>query len=225
MKVFVGWDPREKEAYEVAKYSIQKYSDVKVYPLVKSDLTNKGIYYRSPDVEATSEFTLTRFLVPFLSGYKGLSMFLDCDILCTTDIKYILDYIDLTNMVSCVQHDYVPKTKVKMDGQKQTEYPRKNWSSVMVFNNEKCKILSPEMVNNSTPAYLHRMKWADDNLIGSLPVKWNYLVGYYHNHRDYPNIIHYTDGGPWFNEYKNCEFSEEWINEKINIPSSRRETI
>jgi lipopolysaccharide biosynthesis glycosyltransferase len=225
MKVFIGWDSREEIAYEVAKYTIQKYSpDIEVVPVKTQHL---GEFYTRKDKLASSEFTLTRFLVPYLSNYKGLSLFLDCDILCRTDIRYLLDYINLDNMVSCVQHDYTPKTKVKMDGQVQHEYPRKNWSSVMLFNNEKCKMLTPELVNEAKPSYLHQMKWAQTAKIGSLPVKWNYLVGYYNNHRDYANILHYTDGGPWFEEYKNCEYSEEWLREKNNyektcVPSLSR---
>ena len=103
---------------------------------------------------------------------------MDCDVLVNTDIQSIMELIDPENAVSCVQHeDYTPKSSYKMDRKKQFSYPRKNWSSVMVFNNEKCKILSPDIVNNSTPAYLHRMGWATS--IGNLHHTWNYLVGYY----------------------------------------------
>lgn len=211
LKVFIGWDSREEIAYEVARSSILRYTDqVDIRPVKLSDLSS---VYNREDPLASSEFTLTRFLVPYLSDYKGLSLFLDCDILVRTDITYILDYVNLENMVSCVQHDYTPKTKIKMDGKVQHEYPRKNWSSVMVFNNEKCTHLTPELINTKTPSYLHRMKWAPTEKIGSLPVKWNYLIGYYNNHRDYANILHYTDGGPWFDDYKDCEYAQEWLKE------------
>jgi len=208
LSVYIGWDPREKEAWDVAAKSIFAHTveNVNIHKLVRSRITE----YKREDPLATSAFTLTRLLVPYLSGYEGYSMFIDCDVLCTTDITEIMNEIDSKNIVSCVQHpEYEPKTKFKMDGVKQTAYPRKNWSSVMVFNNEKCKILTPELVNTATAKYLHRMQWAPDELIGSLSHSWNYLAGYYDD-IDKPNVIHYTDGGPWFEDYQNCEFAEQW---------------
>ena len=101
---------------------------------------------------------------------------------------------------------------MKMDGQMQHVYPRKNWSSVMLFNNAKCKMLTPEIVNKETPMYLHRMLWADDK-IGSLPPKYNLLAGYYDFAKEDPALIHYTDGGPWFKEYRNCPHGDLWQNE------------
>ena len=215
LKVFIGWDPREVEAYEVCRASILEHSpNTSITPIIKDQLWE----YTREDINATSEFTLTRFFVPFLSQYEGLSLFMDCDILCTTDIRNILNEVDPNHMVSCIKHDYIPKSNTKMDNQVQSVYPRKNWSSVMVFNNEKCKILSPDIVNNSTPSYLHRFKWASDHAIGFLPHTWNYLVGYYDD-IELPSLIHYTDGGPWFDNYKDCDFAKEWIDkyEEINI--------
>jgi len=217
LKVFLGWDPRENDAYEVARASILEYApEVQVTPIVRSELEDLGLYDRHHDTRGASEFTITRFFVPYLSKYKGLSLFMDCDILCTTDIREILKEVDPKDAVSCVKHDYIPKTAVKMDGQTQHNYPRKNWSSVMVFNNAKCKMLTPDIVNSATPKYLHRMYWASS--IGKLSHTWNYLAGYYDD-IELPNIIHYTDGGPWFKGYEDCEFASEWINfyEKINI--------
>lgn len=208
LSVYIGWDPREEKAWNVAERSIFAHTveDVHVYKLMRSRIFE----YKRVDPLATSEFTLTRFLVPYLSGYEGYSIFMDCDVLCTTDITEIMNVIDSKNMVSCVQHPkYVPKSDYKMDGVKQTNYPRKNWSSVMVFNNKKCKILTPELINEASAKYLHRMEWVSNDLIGNLSHTWNYLVGYY-NDIDKPNIIHYTDGGPWFKNYENCEFAEQW---------------
>src|SRR5210317_806496 len=127
-------------------------------------------------IKKDQQSLLFRFLVPFLSGYKGYSLFMDCDMVCLEDLEFVLEFQDaLTNPVSCVQHDYSPKSKMKMDGQMQHIYPRKNWSSVMVFNNAKCKMLTPEVVNTETPMYLHRLLWADDK-IGKLPPKFNFLA-------------------------------------------------
>lgn len=210
LKVFIGWDSREQEAYQVAKASVEKYSSVKVVPVIKQDLIDQGIYQRGEDTLASSEFTITRFLVPFLSGYKGFSLFMDCDILCNVDITTILEGINERNAVSCVQHNYTPKTDVKMDGKVQTNYPRKNWSSVMLFNNSKCKILDPYTVNRADPSWLHRFNWTLTSSIGSLDHTWNYLAGYYDDIEN-PNVIHYTDGGPWFEGYENCPLAERWI--------------
>jgi len=208
MKVFIGYDPREDEAYQVARASILNHStEVEIIPLVRSELIDKGIFRRQHDLKASTEFTMTRFLVPFLSDYKGYSLFVDCDILCNTNVLDIMETIDESCDVSCVHHEYTPKGKYKMDGKLQHVYPRKNWSSVMLYNNSACWKLTPDVVNIVDPSYLHQMRWADN--IGSLNHTWNYLAGYYSD-IDKPNIIHYTDGGPWFSEYENCEFAEEW---------------
>jgi hypothetical protein len=123
-----------------------------------------------------------------------------------------LEEVDPSNAVSVVKHDYTPSEDTKMDGCKQTIYPRKNWSSFMVFNcdHPSVKALTSEVVNTAEPSYLHQFKWLKDDEIGSLSVRWNYLVGVYP--RNYPNInaLHYTLGGPWFSEYENCDFSDEW---------------
>ena len=214
LKVFIGWDSREDIAYEVAKHSILKHNpNIEVIPLKLYELREKGIYTREDDKKGSTEFTISRFLVPFLSGYKGYSLFMDCDMVCLEDLEFVLEFQDaLTNPVSCVQHDYSPKSKMKMDGQMQHIYPRKNWSSVMVFNNAKCKMLTPEVVNTETPMYLHRMLWAEDK-IGKLPVKFNFLSGYYDYVEEQPILIHYTDGGPWFPEYRKCPHGDLWQEE------------
>ncbi|MAE55628.1 MAG: glycosyltransferase [Porticoccaceae bacterium] len=214
LKVFIGWDSREDIAYQVAKHSILKHNpNIEVYPLKLYELREKGIYSREDDKKGSTEFTISRFLVPFLSGYKGHSLFMDCDMICLDDLEFVLEFQDAAlNPVSCVQHDYSPKSKMKMDGQMQHIYPRKNWSSVMLFNNSKCKNLTPDIVNTETPMYLHRMLWADEK-IGSLPVKFNFLAGYYDFDEEQPILIHYTDGGPWFKEYRDCPHGDLWKNE------------
>ena len=214
LKVFIGWDSREDIAYQVARHSILKHNpNIEVYPLKLYELREKGIYSREDDKKGSTEFTISRFLVPFLSGYKGHSLFMDCDMVCLDDLEFVLEFQEASlNPVSCIQHDYSPKSKMKMDGQMQHIYPRKNWSSVMLFNNSKCKNLTPDIVNTETPMYLHRMLWADEK-IGSLPVKFNFLAGYYDFNEEQPVLIHYTDGGPWFKEYRDCPHGDLWKNE------------
>jgi hypothetical protein len=209
-KVFVGWDSREDIAYEVLKHSIHKHNpNVEVIPLKQYELREQGLYWREHDNKGSTEFTITRFLVPFLSGYKGHSLFMDCDMIAREDITNILEDMPFKSKVSCVQHDYSPKSIMKMDGKMQHVYPRKNWSSVMLFNNAGCQTLTPEVVNSESPMYLHRMLWANEE-IGELPPKWNNLAGYYDLE---DGIVHYTDGGPWFKEYRDCPHADLWKNE------------
>ena len=213
LKVFIGWDSREDIAYEVARHSILKHNpNIEVHPLKLYELREKGVYWRDDDKKGSTEFTISRFLVPFLSAYRGYSLFMDCDMVALNDLEFCLELSNPENVVSCVQHDYSPKSKMKMDGQMQHMYPRKNWSSVMLFNNEKCKMLTPELVNSETPMYLHRMLWAEDK-IGNLPPKFNFLAGYYDFEEEDPILIHYTDGGPWFKEYRDCPHGEHWKQE------------
>ena len=214
MKVFVGWDSREDIAYQVCKHSIlSKQPDAEVLPLKQNELREQGLYWRDVDKLASTEFTFTRFLIPELAHYQGWALFMDCDMILTTDIKELFDQADDQYAVMCVQHDYTPREGVKMDGQQQTIYPRKNWSSVMLVNcaHPSNAVLHKELVNDPeiSGAYLHRFSWLKDDEIGELDHTWNYLVGVY-NDIDVPKLIHYTEGGPWFENYRDCEFHDLW---------------
>jgi len=217
MKVFVGYDPREDIAYQVCKHSIVKRQpNADVRPLVQKELRDAGWYTRPVDKLASTEFTFTRFLVPELANFEGWAVFMDCDMILTTDIKELFDQADDKYAVMCVQHDYTPKEGMKMDGQKQTIYPRKNWSSVVLFNcgHPSNARLTQDMVNDPelNGAYFHRFSWLKDEEIGELDHTWNYLVGVYDD-VETPKLIHYTEGGPWFENYRECEFHELWKNE------------
>ena len=182
MKIFVGWDPREDIAYQVCEHSITSRSNnVEVIPLIQKDLRERGLYTRDIDPLSSTEFTFTRFLIPKLMDYKGWALFCDCDIIFLEDIKNLFDLTDEKYAVMCVQHDYTVEEGFKMDGKMQTIYPRKNWSSVVLFNcghpsNQK---LTKELVNSETGKYLHRFAWLTDEEIGSIPHDWNWLVGVY----------------------------------------------
>jgi len=217
MKVFVGWDSREDIAYQVCKHSIvarQPKADVR--PLKQYELRDKGWYTRPVDKLASTEFTFTRFLIPELANFEGWALFIDCDMILTTDIKELFDQADDRYAVICVQHDYTPKEGIKMDGQKQTVYPRKNWSSVMLINcgHPSNKKLTQDLVNDPeiNGAYLHRFSWLKDEEIGELDHTWNYLVGVYDD-IETPKLIHYTEGGPWFENYRDCDFNQLWKQE------------
>ena len=217
MKVFVGYDPREDIAYQVCKHSIlRRRANAEIKPLVQAELRKAGWYTRPVDVLASTEFTFTRFLVPELANFNGWALFIDCDVILTTDIAELFAQVDDTKAVMCVQHDYTPKEGIKMDGQQQTVYPRKNWSSVVLFNcgHPSNKILDQDLVNSPeiNGAYLHRFSWLKDEEIGELDHTWNYLVGVYDD-IETPKLIHYTEGGPWFENYRNCEFHQLWKDE------------
>ena len=197
MKVFVGYDPREDIAYQVCKHSIlNKQPNADVRALKQQELRDAGWYNRPIDKLASTEFTFTRFLVPELANFKGWAVFMDCDMILTTDIKELFDQADDKYAVMCVQHDYTPKEGMKMDGQKQTIYPRKNWSSVVLFNcaHPSNARLTQDMVNDPelNGAYFHRFSWLKDEEIGELEHTWNYLVGVYDD-IETPKLIHYTD--------------------------------
>lgn len=211
MKVFIGYDSREDVAYQVCKYSLIKHqSKVEVIPLIQSDLRSSGCYYRPFDEPSSTEFSYTRFLTPYLSNYSGWSVFCDCDFLWLSDIEELFKFRDDKYAVLVVKHEYNPINKIKMDGQLQVNYPRKNWSSLILWNcnHPSNKNLNVETVNKLSPQELHRFTWLKDDEIGELPLEWNWLVGWYKEGN--PKALHYTEGGPWFENYRDCEYSEIW---------------
>jgi hypothetical protein len=218
-RVYIGWDRREPEAYEVAAFSLRRRASapVEVTPIKLDELQAQGLYRRDPDPLASTEFTYSRFLTPSLAGYRGWALFCDCDFLWLGDIAGLLPYTETSKAVYCVQHDYRPKETTKMDGAVQTVYPRKNWSSLMLFNCEHPAVrnLTPEVVNRESGAYLHRMQWVHDAEIGDLPVEWNWLEGW--NERPAqgtPKAVHFTRGGPWFPNWRHVEYGDLWLAER-----------
>ena len=219
MKVFVGYDTREDIAYQVCKHSLEaRNKDVEVRPLKQNELRDQGWYTRPIDKLASTEFTFTRFLVPELSNFDGWALFCDSDIIFIEDIKELFNQADDKYAVMCAQHDYTPKEGIKMDGQTQTVYPRKNWSSVVLFNcgHPSNRKLDLNLVNNPliTGAYLHRFSWLDDSEIGQISHEWNWLTDWYEEGKDgTPKALHYTEGGPWFENYRNCDWHVTWKKE------------
>lgn len=224
-KIFVGYDSNQdfstnfnklKNApFEVCKNSILRHtqSDVEIIPLKLTDLIKRGLYYRKEDNLATTEFTYSRFLTPYLSNYEGISLFCDSDFLWNCDVQELINYFDESKSVLCVKHDYIPSSHIKMDGKQQTVYPRKNWSSLMLFNcsHRDCRNLNIESINTQTPKYLHRMEWTDDQNIGDLPITYNFLEGDY-TKIDNPKVIHYTNGGPWHETWSG-DYYDNWTDE------------
>lgn len=230
LNVYVGWDPREDIAWEVCRHSILSRTDaseVTVTPLIQSALRAEGLYTRPIDAKAATEFSLTRFLTPHLAGNEDYAIFVDCDFLFLTDIREVLKEIDPSKAISVVKHDYQPTESVKMDGCIQYPYPRKNWSSFIVFNcaHQAVKALTPEIVNSAEPGFLHRFHWLHDEEIGDIDKGWNYLEGWYAPQYDKLKAIHYTLGGPWFDHKKECDFAQLWLNEKVELEHKSHQKI
>jgi lipopolysaccharide biosynthesis glycosyltransferase len=218
LKVYVGYDSREDIAWQVCRFSLLRHasSSVEIYPLKQLTLRELGLYTREPD-RASTEFSLTRFLTPYIAAHEGWTLFVDCDFVFTTDILQLLEGRDRRKAVYVVKHNYTPAKTIKMDGQVQTSYPRKNWSSFMLFNNAhpQVRALTPEVVNRESPGFLHRFMWIDDEaLIGELPLAWNFLEGEYPKPERLPNAIHYTNGGPWFPNHQNVTYADLWVAER-----------
>jgi len=219
LKAFVGYDSREDIAWQVCRHSMLRHADgeMEVHPLRQSALRALGFYTRPYDLGSSTEFSLTRFLTPHLAGQSsGWVLFCDCDFLFTTDVRKAFEGLDPSKAVYCVQHNYTPAYNLKMDGKKQATYPRKNWSSFMLFNCEHPDVqaLTPAVVNSAAPSFLHQFKWiSDDQAIGALDCEWNFLEGEYPKPEVIPGVIHFTNGGPWFEQWQECDYADLWLQE------------
>ena len=218
LKCYVGYDSREDIAWRVCRHSIARHTapEVGIHPLRLQSLRELGLFDRADDTRASTEFSISRFLTPYLAATEGWSIFMDCDFLLTVDVREVLHGLDSSKAIFVVKHDYVPARSVKMDGKVQHTYPRKNWSSFMVLNGRhpKVRALTPRVVNQATPEYLHRFQWLDDKEIGGLPPDWNFLVGEYPKPARPPAAIHYTNGGPWFENCRDADYADLWLREK-----------
>ena len=214
ISVCIGYDPREAVAFGVLAHSIHARASVPVNitPLMLSQLD--GLLTRERHPLQSTDFSFSRFLTPYLANYQGWSLFMDCDMLMLEDIAALWAMCDERCAVMVVKHDHVPRETTKFLGEPQTQYEKKNWSSVMLFNNARCKALTPQYVNTASGLDLHQFKWlADDTLIGALPSRWNHLVGYDAPRAD-AALVHYTLGGPYFADYARCEYADEWRRER-----------
>tara|TARA_R110000851_G_scaffold87759_1_gene191276 strand:+ start:657 stop:1313 length:657 start_codon:yes stop_codon:yes gene_type:complete len=210
VKIFIGYDPKEAIAFHTLVQSIINKATIP-FDIVPLDIKNLPMYTRKVDDKQSNEFSFTRFLVPYLSSYKGISIYLDCDMMLRTDIAEVLKEVN-DKPVYLVKHDYSPKDKYKYLGAKQYNYPRKNWSSFVVWNcgHNSNKLVTDSFVNTASAADLHQFKFLKDNEIGELDVCWNWLVGEYNDPPDDVKNVHWTLGGPWLKEYKDVDFADEW---------------
>jgi len=222
IRIFIGYDEGEKIAFHVLAESIRKQSSepISITPIDLNTLRNHFI--RDKQSNQSTEFAFSRFMVPYLSNYEGWSIFMDCDMLLRTDINELWKLRDDDYAVMCVKHNYEPKQDVKFRGAKNEKFPKKNWSSLMLMNNAKCKLLTPEYVRTASGLELHQFKWLESERdIGAIPKTWNWLVGEY-EYNPLANNVHFTLGGPYFYDYVNCDYSKEWFNvytetTKINL--------
>ncbi|KZK78853.1 hypothetical protein PsAD46_04470 [Pseudovibrio sp. Ad46] len=208
-RIFIGYDSRENVAYHTLCQSIIDNTSIPVQlcPIAKSSL--EAIFHRTSHPLQSTEFSFSRFLTPYLSNYEGWSLFMDCDMIFRRDLAELWALRDDRYAVMCCKHEYQPEETTKFLGNPQTKYERKNWSSLMLFNNARCKSLTPEYVNTRSGLELHQFKWlATDEEIGSLPLVWNHLVGVYEYDLN-AAIVHYTIGGPYFDDFKDCDYSQD----------------
>jgi hypothetical protein len=228
--VFIGWDSREPEAAEVTKSSLIKHASIPIYVQMLKErmLRHNGLYQRRWHTDGeqkidkldgkpfSTEFSFDRFLIPALTQWSGWALFLDCDFLVKADIARLVEELDDKYAVMVCKQNYVSKTDVKMDGQKQQTYFRKNWSSFCAFN---CShptnlLLTVDAVNNEPGNWLHSFGWVPDGEIGNLDHRWNWIAGTTEGN---PLAIHYTLGGPWFRHMQNVPYADEWIAEATRI--------
>ena len=211
IRVFIGYDDNEKVAFSTLSHSLLKHATqpIAITPIRLQNIKDVFVRERLP-IQST-EFAFSRFLVPYLCNYSGHAIFMDCDMLYRSDISELWRQRTTKYAVQCVQHDYTPNNTIKFLNQPQTPYPKKNWSSMMLFNNAKCTALTPDYVNSATGLELHQYKWLEnEELIGKINEEWNWLVGEY-EYNSNAKLVHYTEGGPYFKNYKNCDYAEEWF--------------
>lgn len=227
--MWIGYDPREHAAFDVARSSCERWltRPLPVHGLLLDDLKDRGLYsrpieYRNSaadkpimwdvvsDAPMATEFACSRFLVPMLAE-TGWALFADCDVLFRDNVCRLFETLDRNKAVYVVKHDYHPKNAVKMDGQVQVGYNRKLWSAVCIFNcdHPSNKALTLDYVNSTPGRDLHAFKWLKDSEIGSLHQAWHWVPGHSSTRID-PKCVHFTEGGPWFADYRDVPFADEW---------------
>jgi hypothetical protein len=227
IRIFVGYDARETVAYHVFTHSImtRASSPVAIAPLMLSQLG--GIHSRPRHALQSTDFSFTRFLVPYLSGYEGWSLFFDCDMLMLDDVARLWSLRDERFAVQVVKHSHVPGESVKFLGAAQTRYARKNWSSAILFNNARCRALTPGYVDSASGLDLHQFGWlAGEHEIGALPHRWNHLVDYD------PALpaneisnLHFTIGGPYFDACADCGYAPLWRAERDDMLTAEQRRL
>lgn len=224
LNIYIGYDPREDAAYTVARRSMARRATVptaitplelKHLPMLTRPIEQKDGRMWCPISQApmATEFAISRFCIPFLRK-KGWALFVDCDIVCLSDILELFALADESYAVMCVKHEQAVKEgETKMDSQIQTFYARKNWSSVVLWNcsHPSNKKLTLDNLNQWPGRDLHAFKWLEDSEIGELPKKWNWLVNVTPGRPRKEGIWHYTLGGPFIKDWKSAPHDDVWL--------------
>lgn len=222
--VFIGYDPREAIAYHVCVNSIIRHSSrpVAIIPLSLNLLQD----YKEQHTDGSNHFIYSRFLVPHLMGYKGWAIFIDGDMLLRQDISQLFLQQDDNYAVQVVKHDYKTRMPVKYLGSKNEDYPKKNWSSVILWNcsHAENKVLTPSLIEQQSGSYLHRFSWLKNELVGELPKEWNWLPDEYGSNKN-ANLLHYTLGTPCFHDFATTPMADEWHRERIYTNHSQQHGI
>ena len=209
INIVVGFDQREAIAYHVFTQSILEKASLPVtfHPLAINTLSS----YSEKHTDRSNDFVYSRFLTPYLNNYQGWAIFADGDMVCRRDIAELWKLRDSSKAVQVVKHDYLTKSSTKYLGNKNENYPRKNWSSVVLWNcgHPENRCLTPNFVLSKDGSFLHRFQWLADSLIGELDREWNWLAIEYDENPS-ANLIHYTLGTPCFRDFRDCSSSEHW---------------
>jgi len=210
--IFIGYDPREAIVFHVCVNSIIRHASqpVSIIPLALNLFKD----YQETHQDGSNAFIYSRFLVPYLTEFQGHAVYIDGDMIVKDDIVKLWNLRDISKDAQVVKHDYKTRMPIKYLGSKNENYPRKNWSSVIIWNcsSHSNRILTPEYVMKSTGSHLHRFEWLDGEMIGELPKDWNWLPDEFGPNQQ-AKLLHYTLGAPSFNEFKNTDQAEDWQDE------------
>ena len=253
--IYVGWDPREDVAYKVLKYSALKHASgpINIFPIKQDPLRRIGLYRRAWELGSSSlpkplkeddtqhrdtfdkrpfatDFSFSRFLIPFLNRLEGWALYMDCDMYFRSDpLELFQKFNEQKYAIYCVKHNYQTGETVKMYGNQQYQYSRKFWSSLVFYNcgHEGHNNFSVDDVNTKPGRWLHNFLWLEDKDIGALPEEWNWLDGYSPISMK-PKNVHFTRGGPWFEDQawkplrkQDEAYSKEWLELKKEMMSSK----
>lgn len=213
LQVFIGYDEAEPVAFHVCAESIIRNASM---PVSVTPLYQKHLAFSDPKGKEgypqSNGFIYTRFLVPEMAGFKGLALFMDGDMVVEGDVADLFFNHQYGKAIHVVKHDYTPILSQKYLGAKNESYPRKNWSSVMLFECEhfKNRRLTQAFVEKQTGEYLHRLQWLADEDIGELSKEWNFLVAEPNQSENDPKLIHYTNGTPCWDEWRHLGYAENY---------------
>ena len=222
IKIFMGFDRPSRIPAYVLTDSILENSSIPVEFVFLHKGTLKDFFTRPKSDLDSTEFSISRFLVPYLCEYQGWALFIDNDMIVEGDVAELHKLMSGNHSVRCTKHNQIVKNDRKFLGERQSKYNMKNWTSVMIFNNERCQALTPKYVNNANGLDLHQFKWLESlEEIGDIPLEWNYLADVESIGQEeitQPKLVHYTEGGPFYSTTPNCQYAENWLKvyERVN---------